>query len=1106
MKQYNKINNLVGWLTFAVAAFTYCMTIEPTASFWDCPEFITTGYKLEVGHPPGAPFFMLTANLFSQFASDATQVAKMVNIMSALMSAACILFLFWSITHLTKKLICPDDKEMTTGKLITIMGAGLVGALAYTWSDTFWFSAVEGEVYAYSSLFTAVVFWLILKWENRANEPHSDRWLILIAYLTGLSIGVHLLNLLCIPAIVLVYYYKKNPNANLKGSLIALAGSMILVAVVLYGIVPGIVKVGGWFELLFVNDFGLPFNTGVIIYMIILAASIIWGVYESYTVKSRKRMNISFLTTVGLLGIPFYGHGWSSVFIGIIVLAILAIYLFANIGEKYRVSARTLNTSLLAMMMIVVGYSSYAVIVIRSSANTPMDQNSPEDIFTLGEYLGREQYGTRPLFYGQTYASKPALKPTEGGCVYDVEEGAPVYQRKEKERPDEKDSYEIVRHKTEYKYAQNMLFPRMYSDTRPNFANQYQAWAGRSNGPTYTVNGETITRPSFGNNMRYFFNYQLGHMYWRYFMWNFSGRQNDIQGYGDIMHGNWITGIKFLDELRLGNQDELPDNLKNEKANNKYYMLPFLLGLLGMFYQYRKGKTGKQDFWVVMLLFIMTGIAIIVFLNQTPMEPRERDYAYAGSFYAYAIWIGLGVLSIWEFLNKKIKNIDPRVSAIAVTTVCLFAIPVNMAAQNWDDHNRHARYATTAHARNYLNSCAPNAILFTYGDNDTFPLWYVQEVEGVRRDVRVVNLSLLSGSWYIDQMKRKAYESSGVPISFTHEQYRDGKRDYVLIRDQFKEGNLKDVMEFVASDLPQTKLQGYIKELDFIPTRNVILPVDSAKVIANGTVKPQDADQIVKDLRLHLPMQGLTKSQLMVLDILSTNNWERPVYFGIGLGSDAYMGLEKYFQLEGAAYRVVPIETKEAEFYDYGRIDSDILYDNIMNKFEWGNIKDPKVNIDFFHDQTIAVMKYRNTFLRLAQKLYDEGKQAEAVAVLDKSLEEIPLYQVPADNSMLFYIPMYYELGETEKANHLLNELATNNYQMLKYANSLEPKFANTPSIQQEERLSIEVIKQLLAFATQAGQKELAQELQDKVLRLYNPSHISPDKPLMKDTADKAGK
>lgn len=440
-QQYNKINNLVGWITFVIAAFTYCMTIEPTASFWDCPEFITTGYKLEVGHPPGAPFFMLTANLFSQFASDPSQVAMMVNIMSALMSAACILFLFWSITHLTRKLICPDLDQLTKGKLISIMGAGVVGALAYTWSDTFWFSAVEGEVYAYSSLFTAIVFWLILKWENRADEPHSDRWLILIAYLTGLSIGVHLLNLLCIPAIVLVYYYKKHPQANLKGSLLALVGSMILVAAVLYGIVPGIVKVGGWFELLFVNSFGMPFNTGVIVYLAVLVTSLVWGVYESYTQKSRKRMNISFLLTVGLLGIPFYGHGTGSVVIGIIVLAILAIYLFANLSEKYQVSARTLNTSLLAMMMIVVGYSSYAVIVIRSSANTPMDQNSPEDIFTLGEYLGREQYGTRPLFYGQTYASKPALKQVDGGCMYDVTEGAPVYQRKEKERPDEKDSY-----------------------------------------------------------------------------------------------------------------------------------------------------------------------------------------------------------------------------------------------------------------------------------------------------------------------------------------------------------------------------------------------------------------------------------------------------------------------------------------------------------------------------------------------------------------------------------------------------------------------------------------------------------------------------------------
>ena len=571
MKQYNKINNLVGWLAFAIAAITYCMTIEPTASFWDCPEFITTGYKLEVGHPPGAPFFMLTANLFSLFASDPSQVALMVNIMSALMSAACILFLFWSITHLTKKLICPNIEDMTTGKLITIMGSGLVGALAYTWSDTFWFSAVEGEVYAYSSLFTALVFWLILKWENRADEPHSDRWLILIAYLTGLSIGVHLLNLLCIPAIVLVYYYKKNPTANLKGSLLALCGSMVIIAAVLYGIVPGIVKVGGWFELLFVNSLGMPFNTGLIIYIIIMAASLIWGVYESYTVRSRKLMNISFLLTLGLLGIPFYGHGWSSIIIGIIVLGILAAYLFADLSEKYRVSARTLNTSLLALMMIVVGYSSYAVIVIRSSANTPMDQNSPEDIFTLGEYLGREQYGTRPLFYGQTYASKPALKQVDGGCVYDVVEGAPVYQRKEKETPDEKDSYEIVRHRTDYKYAQNMLFPRMYSESH---AQAYESWVGGIKGKQvpYDQCGEMIMVkiPTQWENIKFFFIYQLNYMYWRYFMWNFAGRQNDIQGQGEIEHGNWITGIPFIDNMLVGDQTLLPDSLKNNKIGRAH--------------------------------------------------------------------------------------------------------------------------------------------------------------------------------------------------------------------------------------------------------------------------------------------------------------------------------------------------------------------------------------------------------------------------------------------------------------------------------------------------------------------------------------------------------
>ena len=535
---------------------------------------------------------------------------------------------------------------MTLGKLITIMGSGLVGALAYTWSDTFWFSAVEGEVYAYSSLFTAVVFWLILKWESVANEPHSDRWLVLIAYLTGLSIGVHLLNLLCIPAIVLVYYYKKNPDANLKGSLLALTGSMVLVAAVLYGIVPGVVKVGGWFELLFVNSFGMPFNSGLIVYIILLAASIIWGVYESYTEKSRKRMNISFMVTIAMLGIPFYGYGWSSALIGIIILGILGVYLFADLNKKYQISARTLNTSLLCIMMIMVGYSSYALIVIRSTANTPMDQNSPEDIFTLGEYLGREQYGTRPLFYGQTYASKPALKEVDGGCVYDVTEGAPVYQRKEKATPDEKDSYEVVRHKTDYKYAQNMLFPRMYSDAH---AQAYEDWLGGIKGVQvpYDQCGQMVMVkvPTQWDNIKFFFIYQLNYMYWRYFMWNFAGRQNDIQGQGEIEHGNWITGIPFVDKFLVGDQSLLPSDLKNNKGHNVFYCLPLILGLIGLFWQAYKTKRittpngeeieepiGIQQFWIVFFLFFMTGLAIVLYLNQTPMQPRERDYAYAGSF------------------------------------------------------------------------------------------------------------------------------------------------------------------------------------------------------------------------------------------------------------------------------------------------------------------------------------------------------------------------------------------------------------------------------------------------------------------------------------------
>ena len=1050
MKQYNKINNLVGWLVFAIAAFTYCSTIEPTASFWDCPEFITTGYKLEVGHPPGAPFFMLTANLFSQFASDPSQVALMVNIMSALMSAACILFLFWSITHLTKKLICPDSNEMSTGKLVTIMGAGAVGALAYTWSDTFWFSAVEGEVYAYSSLFTAVVFWLILKWESVADEPHSDRWLVLIAYLTGLSIGVHLLNLLCLPAIVLVYYYKKNPNANLKGSLAALCGSMVLVAAVLYGIVPGVVKVGGWFELLFVNDMGFSFNSGLIFYIIVLAAAIIWGVYESFVAKSKTRMNLSFLSTVALLGIPFYGHGWSSVLIGVIVLALLAVYLFADfIAEKYRVSARTLNTSLLCMMMMMVGYSSYAVIVIRSTANTPMDQNSPEDIFTLGEYLGREQYGTRPLFYGQTYASKPALVEVDGGCTYDVTEGAPVYQRKEKEHPDEKDSYEIVRHKTEYKYAQNMLFPRMYSDAH---AQAYEDWLGGVEGRQvpYDQCGQMmmVKVPTQWDNIKFFFIYQLNYMYWRYFMWNFAGRQNDIQGQGEIEHGNWITGISFIDNFLVGDQSLLPSELKNNKGHNVFYCLPLLLGLIGMFWQAYKGNKGIQQFWVVFFLFFMTGLAIVLYLNQTPQQPRERDYAYAGSCYAFAIWIGLGVAAIAEKLRTKLGD-NP--SAIIATVVCLL-VPIQMVSQTWDDHDRSGRYTCRDFGQNYLNTVQPigNPILFTNGDNDTFPLWYNQETEGFRTDVRVCNLSYLQTDWYIDQMKRPAYDSPSVPIEWDRIDYVAGHNEAVAIRPEAMNAILKyyeqspEEAKKEFGDNP-FELKNILKHwvtnakdgLQMIPTDSIVLKLDKNAILRSGMMIPDSLHGQIPEY-MHISLKGkrmLYKSELMMLEMLANTNWERPMYMAITVGQENHLNLGNNFMQEGLAYRITPFNTTETN----ARIDSEKMYDNLMHKFKFGGIDKKGIYLD----ETVLRMcdTHRRMFVQLSTQLIKEGKKEQALKALNYCEQVIPASNVPHDYIMSSSKEMamnFATLGEYKKAEDILNQMANNAVEYLTWYLSLD--------------------------------------------------------------------
>ena len=1055
MKQYRTINNLVGWLTFIIAATVYCLTIEPTASFWDCPEFITTGYKLEVGHPPGAPFFMLVANLFSQFASDVTTVAKMVNYMSALMSGACILFLFWSITHLVRKLVITDENNITKGQLITVMGSGLVGALVYTFSDTFWFSAVEGEVYAFSSLFTAVVFWLILKWEDVANQPHSDRWLILIAYLTGLSIGVHLLNLLCLPAIVLVYYYKKTPNATAKGSLLALLGSGVLVAAVLYGIVPGIVKVGGWFELLFVNGLGMSFNSGVVVYIILLAAALIWGVYESYTEKSRLRMAISFILTIALLGIPFYGHGVSSILIGVVVIAILGIYLAPQvqekIKEKWRISARTMNTALLCTMMIVIGYSSYALIVIRSTANTPMDQNSPEDIFTLGEYLGREQYGTRPLFYGPAFSSKVALDVKDGYCVPRQSQTGSKYVRKEKTSPDEKDSYIELPGRIEYEYAQNMLFPRMYSSAHSSL---YKQWVDiKGHDVPYDQCGEMVmvNVPNQWENIKFFFSYQLNFMYWRYFMWNFAGRQNDIQSSGEIEHGNWITGIPFIDNLLVGNQELLPQDLKNNKGHNVFYCLPLLLGLIGLFWQAYHSQRGIQQFWVVFFLFFMTGIAIVLYLNQTPAQPRERDYAYAGSFYAFAIWVGMGVAGIIRMLRDYCKM--KEVPAAALASVLCLLVPIQMAGQTWDDHDRSGRFVARDFGQNYLMTLQEegNPIIFTNGDNDTFPLWYNQETEGFRTDARTCNLSYLQTDWYIDQMKRPAYGSPSLPITWDRVEYVEGQNEYIPIRPEVKKnidqmyaqadsalenGNpeaMNELKEQFGENPYELKniLKYWVRSdkegLRVIPTDSIVMKIDKEAVRRSGMKIPEALDDSIPEYMTILlrdangnPKRALYKSELMMLEMLANANWERPIYMAITVGSENHLGMDNHFTQEGLAYRFTPFDTDKLN----SKIDSEKMYDNLMNKFKFGGIEKPGIYID----ENVMRMCYthRRIFTQLVGQLIKEGKKDKALAALDYAEKMIPSYNVPYDwaNGAFQMAEAYYQLGQNEKANKIIDELA----------------------------------------------------------------------------------
>lgn len=1079
MKRYKLLNNVLGWVVFVIAAVTYILTLESTASFWDCGEFIASGYKLEVGHPPGNPIFMLTARFFVNFASSPSEVAYMVNLMSGLLSAATILLLFWTITRLAQKIVLRDgetEETMSLGQMIAILGCGLVGALAYAWSDTFWFSAVEGEVYAYSSFCTALVFWLILKWESVADLPHANRYIILIAYIIGVSIAVHLLNLLCISAIVLVYYYRKYKNTDLKGSLIALLVSFVLIVLLLYGLVPGFVEVASWVELLFVNVFHLPFNSGVVFYFFLIVGVIAWAIYETYAQRSDKLIKISFLISIVLVGIPFIGDGY---IIGIVLTAALAYYLFTR--KKLAVVA--MNTILLSLFVIFIGYSSYALIVIRSTANTPMDQNSPEDIFSLGGYLNREQYGDRPLFYGQTFPAEIA-RDANGTAI--STKGKAIWKKKLKTSEDEADRYIVTGYNEHYEYQPelNMLFPRMYSDKSEHIS-AYKEWTNFKGRPVQVRTSEgtkTVMKPTFAENLAFFLDYQLNYMYWRYFMWNFAGRQNDIQGHGEVQNGNWISGFNFIDKHIAGDQTNLPDDLKNNAGRNVFYMLPLLLGLIGLFYQAFSGKKGIESFWVTFFLFFMTGIAIVIYLNQTPYQPRERDYAYAGSFYAFAIWIGLGVAAVWRGLNYLLKTTDEKpVSTItaAVAALLCLCVPLQMVSQTWDDHDRSGRYVCRDFGMNYLSSVDENGIIFTNGDNDTFPLWYVQEVEGYRTDVRVCNLSYLQTDWYIDQMKRPAYESAPLPISADESKYAYDVRSYNYVINRLADSiTVSDGLDYLYSDEDWTKdVPGYGK-LNHLPTNKLYIPVNADAAVASGTVAPELKDSIVSRIVPDFTnKRGFTMSEIASLDIINTNamqGWKRPVYFAVTVGSSYYLGLEDYFSRTGLAYQVVPLKGVS------NNIDTDKMYDNMVNKFRWGGIDKATPEHPLYLDENVRRMcnTHRMMFGDLVVQLIAEGKTDKALTALDLIMEKIPGWQVTHDLTSISLAQSYLDLGEKTKGEALLTEILDNSAGYLNWYKDLTS--GQLRSVGNDYQKHLYIVHTIHEMSVSYGLPELQKKIEDR--------------------------
>ena len=1012
MHRFNTINNFIGWAVFLISAIIYILTLEPTASWWDTSEFIVSAWKLEVGHPPGAPFHIILGRFFTLFATDSSQAAFMVNLLSGLASAATIMLLYWSIVHLARKLY--PESELTSAEQIAVWGSGIVGSLAFAFTDSFWFSAVEGEVYALSSLFTAAVFWAILKWENEADRKYANRWLILIAYLLGLSTGVHLLNLLAIPAIGLVYYFRMY-RFTWKGFISAFLVSMAILAGIQSVIIPGVPLAAFWFDLFFVNVIGLPFNTGMLFFIVLLVTLLVWAI--RYTHKNRMVV---------------------------------------------------LNTVVLSITVILIGYSSVTLILIRAAANPPMNQNHPDNAFALLRYLNRDQYGSHPLVYGPYYNS-PALANKGEKKYYNQVDGKYVVTGTSASG-------------TVYHPATQTLFPRMHSSD-PSHAEVYRQW-GNVKGKQVRVEidgeEEVIIKPTFAENLSFFFTYQMGHMYFRYFMWNFAGRQNDTPGYGNFMHGNWISGIKFMDDYRVGPTDNMPEFMKNDPSRNAYYFLPLLFGLVGLFYHYNLSSKGRQGFAVVLALFIFTGIAIIVYLNQTPMQPRERDYAYVGSFYAFSIWIGLAVTALYQGLRKVISGTP---ASIAAGVVSLVVVPGLLLAENFDDHDRSGRYMTRDYAINYLESCAPNAILLTYGDNDTFPLWYVQEVEGIRTDVKVVNISYLGMDWYITQQRMATYEAPPVPFSFDEDKYYMGRRDAVLIINRVEGAvDLRDAMMFMGSDDERSKVETEGgQKLDYLPAERFYIPVDRQKVLETGTVQPEDAELIADTVFFDINKNYITKSEWALLNMVAANDWERPIYIDHSLLFTGLVFFTEWLQMEGLAYRFVPVRSENNDSFT-GHINTGILYENVMNKFVWGNVNDPDIYLDDYNKRAIRIIQARYMFSRLAEALVNEGQNKMAVEVIDRMFELFPDEKIPLAYDSFPAAEQYFRAGATSKGVDKVRVMAENSLDMLKYYITLPDYFAQYAEGEQEREINL--IQNLMVLARRYNQTDLTNELDGRLQAL----------------------